>query len=397
MGRGALAVGRTLKKAIPGGEPLRTPKEEPPEGSVELSKPSDFLSKTDRALLGIMEAPSQVGRGLSEVGYRTAIGSTELVGADKAAANLRAGRELSRETYGEPETGIGLAANVATQLVGEGATFMVPGVAASRVGRFLPAASKASRFARLLAAPEGVAQRAVQTFLTGAPIDVALSQAGPEESMAGALGELTGDTELQEVAKDPVSRAAFDVLAGFGLGEVLGEGLEAVGRARARPRAERLGRELADVEARGGDTTALQEAVAKLPPELREAAETSARTAREQLVIEPEGPKGLRRRIAEIADPSVKRELDTAYTDPISGLKNQAAFQRAKARLDADPETELLILDLSNFKAVNDNLGLEAGDQVLQEMGQIIRGTGLDERRLFRAGGDEFIIAAPKG
>lgn len=105
-----------------------------------------------------------------------------------------------------------------------------------------------------------------------------------------------------------------------------------------------------------------------------------------------------RRRLAEVVDPSVRRELDEAFTDPISGLSNQTAFQRAKPRLEADPGTELVIFDLDNFKALNDNQGLEAGDAVLREVGDLLQQhSGVDARNLFRAGGDEFIVAAPKG
>lgn len=266
------AVGRVLRKAIPGGEPLFAEKEPEAEGP-ELTTRDDFLSRTDRALLAVMEGvpevPAAVGRGLSEVGYRTGIGVSELVGADKAAANLRAGRELSREVYGEPETAIGKTAEIGTQLVGEGASFLVPGAAAARGARAVSAAGRTGRALRFLSAPSGAAERAAQTFLTGAPIDLAISQAGPEDSFVGALGALTGDEELTDVSKDPVARGAFDVLAGFGLGEVLGEGLEAIGRARAKPRARNLGREAARTAENGVPRDDFMAALEQLPEDLR--------------------------------------------------------------------------------------------------------------------------------
>jgi diguanylate cyclase (GGDEF)-like protein len=418
IGRGVRAVGSTLARAVPGGEPfIQRDREEPEE-----EEPKDDRPLMQRALDALKAGPSrrgdeaisyspaaeaekagrgvgamgedvarQVGRGASEVGYRTAIGSSELVGADRTAANLRAGRELARETYGEADTGLGMAANIGTQLVGEGTQFMVPGLAAQRVARAAGGLEKASRFTRLLASPEGRAQRAIQSFVTGAPIDVAISQAGPEESMAGALAELTGDTELGEVAADPVSRGAFEVLTGWGLGEVFGEVLTAAQRARAKPRASELGR--AAAEATGAEAEAMQRAIDELPAELQT-------VAREAMVEKPARPT-LRRRLAEVVDPTVRSELDDAYTDPLTGLGNQTAFQRAKGRLDAEPGTEFVILDVDNLKAVNDNLGLEAGDDVLREIGAVVKGhareAGIEPRGLFRAGGDEFVIAAPKG
>ncbi len=203
----------------------------------------------------LKDVTSQIALGASEVGHRTAIGVAEL-GPDerrrpatieemrggapsivrepnRAAANLRASRELARDTYGEADTGPGKVANALTQMVGEGTLFMVPGTMANRAGQMLSRTGQSNRFLNLITRPKGVGQRAVQNLVTGAPLDLAISQAGAEDSLAGAAAALTGSETLERVARSPAKRAAFDVATGFGAGTAIGEVVEAVARRRA--------------------------------------------------------------------------------------------------------------------------------------------------------------------
>ncbi len=94
-----------------------------------------------------------------------------------------------------------------------------------------------------------------------------------------------------------------------------------------------------------------------------------------------------------------------AQTDPLTGLPNHSAFHTALEELaagrptdpDVDPEhvTAVLMIDLDDFKAVNDTAGHLAGDQVLRAvaaaMSEVLRGGD----RLFRVGGDEFAALLP--
>jgi diguanylate cyclase (GGDEF)-like protein len=150
------------------------------------------------------------------------------------------------------------------------------------------------------------------------------------------------------------------------------------------------------------------QAIEELPPNLRQAALEAFGAEQDRLRapdaaapegVQPSAPppeqRTIRRRIAEAADPSVRQELEEAYTDPKTGLRNQTAFSRAKSRLDADPNTELVIVDLDNFKAVNDALGHQAGDRFLATIGQAIVAAGRESDRVFRYGGDEFALILP--
>ena len=56
------------------------------------------------------------------------------------------------------------------------------------------------------------------------------------------------------------------------------------------------------------------------------------------------------------------------------------------------PNNAMLMIDIDHFKAINDRLGHEAGDQVLQQMAAVIDSRKRAVDLLFRIGGDEFII-----
>jgi len=84
--------------------------------------------------------------------------------------------------------------------------------------------------------------------------------------------------------------------------------------------------------------------------------------------------------------------------DPITGLANRALFrERLDAALGAAAREEtpvaLVLLDLDRFKTVNESLGHECGDRLLQAVaGRLERSGGGDVARL---GGDEFAVIAP--
>jgi diguanylate cyclase (GGDEF)-like protein len=100
----------------------------------------------------------------------------------------------------------------------------------------------------------------------------------------------------------------------------------------------------------------------------------------------------------DVRDASVTRRL--ALTDDLTGLPNRRLFAR---RLDEALEAAgtgpfaLLIVDLDQFKELNDTLGHAAGDAVLREVGARLAGAIGPRDTLARLGGDEFgvVLGAP--
>jgi diguanylate cyclase (GGDEF)-like protein len=88
----------------------------------------------------------------------------------------------------------------------------------------------------------------------------------------------------------------------------------------------------------------------------------------------------------------LRAERHAASHDPLTGLPNRRAFYQLGAALVADPTRRPLVgfvLDLDDFKQVNDTLGHAAGDQVLIVLARrLTRCAG--DHLVARLGGDEF-------
>lgn len=96
--------------------------------------------------------------------------------------------------------------------------------------------------------------------------------------------------------------------------------------------------------------------------------------------------------LAEEAAISAQHQADH---DSLTGLPNRRVLRASLAGLsDASTPTALLLLDIDNFKEINDTLGHDVGDRVLREVAG--RLADLDESILVvRLGGDEFAAVVP--
>ena len=82
-----------------------------------------------------------------------------------------------------------------------------------------------------------------------------------------------------------------------------------------------------------------------------------------------------------------------ARHDPLTGLPNRKYFgERFEAALASPSGVGLVFLDLNGFKLVNDEMGHEAGDEVLAEVARRLVQTVRDRDDVARLGGDEFAI-----
>jgi diguanylate cyclase (GGDEF)-like protein len=91
---------------------------------------------------------------------------------------------------------------------------------------------------------------------------------------------------------------------------------------------------------------------------------------------------------------------EAALVDSLTGLGNHRAFQEALARMvegSARYHTPfaLVLLDVDEFKTINDARGHAVGDQLLAQIGDLIRLAIRQTDFGFRVGGDEFAILLP--
>ena len=96
----------------------------------------------------------------------------------------------------------------------------------------------------------------------------------------------------------------------------------------------------------------------------------------------------------------LKREKDInflLYRDSLTGLYNRRFFEEELNRLDTSRQLPIAIvmIDVNGLKVINDTYGHKAGDEHLQKVGEILKGSIRQEDILARWAGDEFVILMP--
>ncbi|MDN5331187.1 MAG: two-component system, cell cycle response regulator [Tepidanaerobacteraceae bacterium] len=87
--------------------------------------------------------------------------------------------------------------------------------------------------------------------------------------------------------------------------------------------------------------------------------------------------------------------------DPLTGLYNRLAIEKTLSKMwlsaqETKTPLTLAMIDLDNFKEVNDTYGHMVGDELLQEISSVIRKSLRDGDIVMRFGGEEFIVLLPK-
>jgi len=95
------------------------------------------------------------------------------------------------------------------------------------------------------------------------------------------------------------------------------------------------------------------------------------------------------------------RLISEAYFDPVTQLPNRAQLMERlqEALLQAQRSGHplaVMFIDLDRFKYVNDTLGHQAGDALLQEVAQRIQAHVRKSDMVIRVGGDEFVVILPE-
>ncbi len=113
----------------------------------------------------------------------------------------------------------------------------------------------------------------------------------------------------------------------------------------------------------------------------------------------------LQRRII-LEDRAMLKEMNArleqaATTDPLTGLRNRRLLdEKLQHALDLhdryEVDTSLVLVDLDNFKRVNDTLGHTTGDDLLRQFAELLEGLLRATDSAYRYGGDEFLVLLPK-
>lgn len=95
-----------------------------------------------------------------------------------------------------------------------------------------------------------------------------------------------------------------------------------------------------------------------------------------------------------------EKTLNLSIYDGLTGLFNQTYFnkfieQELKRATRQNYPVSLILLDIDNFKQINDSLGHQAGDQILAELGALIKNNIREVDFPARYGGDEFVLVLP--
>lgn len=97
---------------------------------------------------------------------------------------------------------------------------------------------------------------------------------------------------------------------------------------------------------------------------------------------------------------SIQKEIERhqmqlkLLTDELTGIYNRTALRSAFQRMEEDQSGTsyaFIMIDLDNFKKLNDTLGHDRGDQCLREFGKVLKRRCADGA-VFRFGGDEFCV-----
>lgn len=129
--------------------------------------------------------------------------------------------------------------------------------------------------------------------------------------------------------------------------------------------------------------TLLTETYAGLAKNVEAARNAMVQNDQEKLSVIIQESEALKRKLSELQE--------MAYTDPLTGAKNRRWFFEEYVNADGVfiKKGIIAIVDLNDFKIINDNFGHSAGDKVLKMVSKTF---GNAFKNIIRYGGDEFLV-----
>lgn len=89
----------------------------------------------------------------------------------------------------------------------------------------------------------------------------------------------------------------------------------------------------------------------------------------------------------------IAKPIHLAFHDSLTNLRNRAAFEiEGERRLKCGDDMTLMMIDVDNFKEVNDQLGHSKGDCLLVKIAKALQNNVQSKELISRIGGDEFVI-----
>jgi len=136
--------------------------------------------------------------------------------------------------------------------------------------------------------------------------------------------------------------------------------------------------------------------VAGYLPSVRDSLEDYSEAEKDELIRE------LLDRNDEMAEENRRLE-EKSYTDSMTGLRDSGAFydslRENVSRANRGNDFSLLMIDMNDFKGINDNYGHKKGDEVLKGVSEVLERVSevfeeslREHDRAFRYGGDEFAV-----
>ena len=190
----------------------------------------------------------------------------------------------------------------------------------------------------------------------------------------------------REKARDALKSLMAQMLAELGeLGSKTGNFHESVGRYAA-------------VIEESDSLESLTGVVREMVAESR-AVQSLVQQTQERLQEEHSKATDLSERVTQLED-EMKRLSDEVSTDQLTQIANRRglmqAFEVERARLErSGGELSIGLLDIDNFKKLNDELGHSAGDEALKSLAAVVSKTLRPTDRVARYGGEEFVVLLP--